>query len=37
MRFDGWVMLELRCPDGDPSHHFRWALERATGRIGPLA
>jgi sugar phosphate isomerase/epimerase len=30
MRFGGWMMLELRCPDGDASRHFRWALARTA-------
>jgi sugar phosphate isomerase/epimerase len=30
IRFDGWVMLELRCPGGDAPDHFRWALSRAA-------
>jgi sugar phosphate isomerase/epimerase len=30
MGFGGWVMLELRCPEGDPQDYFRTALARAA-------
>lgn len=34
LRFDGWVMLELRCPEGNPREYFRTALARATDVLG---
>jgi sugar phosphate isomerase/epimerase len=33
LRFDGWVMLELRCPGADAASYYRWALERAARHI----
>jgi sugar phosphate isomerase/epimerase len=32
--FGGWVMLELRCPDGDAMDYFRDALSRAAEVVG---
>ena len=34
IRFEGWVMLELRCPGEDPQAYFRGALARAAERVG---
>jgi sugar phosphate isomerase/epimerase len=32
--FSGWIMLELRCPTGDPVGYFRRAFEQATRLLG---
>ena len=34
MRFDGWMMLELRCPGEDPRAYFREAITRTVELVG---
>ena len=35
--FDGWIMLELHCPDDDPAAFFRRAFDRASDLLSVRA
>jgi sugar phosphate isomerase/epimerase len=35
--FDGWIMLELKCPQGDPAAYFRRAFQQAEKLLAATA